>query len=438
MMDGMQPVDCALDAQTPATRGVAARYLAALVPVPGLVLAATLALTGCAADAPRANVVAERDSAGIRIVENAEPRPGAVAEWMVDGEPSVEIGVLEGDPARQFFRVASTLRLSDGRIVVADGGSGELRVFDAVGRHLATGGRKGDGPGEFRNLSRVYRLSGDTILAWDIGLRRISYFDADARFLRSIPLDGAGGGSMNLVDVLDDGTVLASVSPPLPSGSVLTDGLRGDSALHVRVDPRSARIDTVGWLPTTQSMIRTTSSGGQVVGIQVWRLPFLRNAFIGTAGEHVFAATNDRYEIALRDADGQLTRILRRAVRREPFTEDYAREHFLGQRDPNDVDPAELREVYPGVPRPDHLPVLRAIRVDATGHIWVERFRWPNDDQPVWDVFDPEGRLAAVVRTPPGLRVDEIGADYVVGVWRDELEVERVRVYGFSGPGPKV
>lgn len=433
-MHGIEPVYPALDAPTAATRRVATRGLAARVPLsgpaPALALVLAIALAGCAADAPRANLVAERDSVGIPIVENAEPRQGSVAEWTIDDEPLLEIGVLDGNPAEQFFRVASTRRLSDGRIVVADGGSGELRIFDAEGRHLATGGGQGDGPGEFRNLSRVHRLSGDTILAWDLGLRRISIFDSDARFLHSVPLSGADGGSMTLVDVLEDGTVLAIVSQPLPAGSVITDGLIGDSALHVRVDPRSARVDTVGWLPITQSMIKTTSSGGQLMSVQVWRLPFLRTAYIGAAGERVFAATNDRYEIALRDADGELTRIVRRAARREPFTEDYAREHFLGQRNPEDVDPAELRDVYPGVPRPDHLPVLRGVRVDATGHIWVERFRWPRDDQPVWDVFDSEGRLAAVVRTPPGLRVDEIGADYLVGVWRDELDVERVRVYG--------
>src|SRR5690625_4203127 len=140
--------------------------------IPGLALLLTLTLAGCAADAPRANLATERDSAGIRIVENAEPRPGTVPEWTIDDEPLLEIGVLDGDPAEQFFRVAGTLRLSDGRVVVADGGSGEVRVFDAEGRHLATGGGQGDGPGEFRNLSRLYRLPGDTILAWDAGLRR--------------------------------------------------------------------------------------------------------------------------------------------------------------------------------------------------------------------------------------------------------------------------
>ena len=45
------------------------------------------------------------------------------------------------------------------------------------------------------------------------------------------------------------------------------------------------------------------------------------------------------------------------------------------------------------------------------------------------DVFDPDGIWLGTVATPRGLRVTEIGTDYVVGVWRDELDVEYIRVY---------
>jgi hypothetical protein len=30
---------------------------------------------------------------------------------------------------------------------------------------------------------------------------------------------------------------------------------------------------------------------------------------------------------------------------------------------------------------------------------------------------------------PAGLRVDDIGADYVLGVWRDDFDVEHVRLH---------
>ena len=48
---------------------------------------------------------------------------------------------------------------------------------------------------------------------------------------------------------------------------------------------------------------------------------------------------------------------------------------------------------------------------------------------PLWTVFDPEGRLLGFVETRPGLRIFEIGADYILGRVRDELGVESVQVW---------
>ena len=38
------------------------------------------------------------------------------------------------------------------------------------------------------------------------------------------------------------------------------------------------------------------------------------------------------------------------------------------------------------------------------------------------------------VRTPAELRVLDIGADWLLGVWQDELDVEYVREYGLIKP----
>ena len=46
-----------------------------------------------------------------------------------------------------------------------------------------------------------------------------------------------------------------------------------------------------------------------------------------------------------------------------------------------------------------------------------------------WHVFSPEGELLGRVATPLGLEVHEIGADYLLGVELDELEVSFVRRY---------
>lgn len=89
-------------------------------------------------------------------------------------------------------------------------------------------------------------------------------------------------------------------------------------------------------------------------------------------------------------------------------------------------------------PRAQVLPFLRAIEFDAVGNIWVEPFPRPGSGPGAFLIFGTEGRWLGGVRLPAGLDRGthastapqlEIGDDYVLGVWRDELGLEMVRLY---------
>ena len=71
-----------------------------------------------------------RDSAGIRIIENGRPAEGSRLGWEIGAEPAVSIGSVEANADFQLFQVDDALRLGDGRLVVANGGSHQLLVFD--------------------------------------------------------------------------------------------------------------------------------------------------------------------------------------------------------------------------------------------------------------------------------------------------------------------
>lgn len=94
---------------------------------------------------------------------------------------------------------------------------------------------------------------------------------------------------------------------------------------------------------------------------------------------------------------------------------------------------------------PSHHVAHEWMMEDRDGNLWVrrtkpDRTRWqmtftPVDDTPTgWDVFDPRGVWLGVVELPARFRVMDIGPDYVAGVWKDELEVEFVRIYALSKP----
>lgn len=80
------------------------------------------------------------DSAGIRIVQSNAP------EWatprVIEPDPVLRIGQQGEGP--YLFESPGTLFLDGGRIAVAEAGAGEVRIFDAEGRHLRTFG--GIGP----------------------------------------------------------------------------------------------------------------------------------------------------------------------------------------------------------------------------------------------------------------------------------------------------
>ena len=57
------------------------------------------------------------------------------------------------------------------------------------------------------------------------------------------------------------------------------------------------------------------------------------------------------------------------------------------------------------------------------------RGRGYDGDQTLWNVFDPEGRWLGTVETPYGGYIYQIGEDFLLGLWVDELDVEQVRVY---------
>jgi len=77
------------------------------------------------------------------------------------------------------------------------------------------------------------------------------------------------------------------------------------------------------------------------------------------------------------------------------------------------------------------MPAFTSVVADRLNHLWVEEYEPPGEERPgsLWTVFDPEGQVLGFVETSDGLEVLEIGEDYILGRWRDDLEVEHVQVW---------
>ena len=372
----------------------------------------------------------ERDSAGIRIIENPKPPEGSRLPWRIGPEPMVSIGELEGEEPYLLHEVFDAAGLSDGRIVVANYGSGQVRVFDASGTHLFTVGGKGEGPGEFRSLWRVAPWPGDSILAWDFK-RRFSVFsplgDYDRSFIPRSDDNTSERRSLPFVDARRDGTIVYRLEGD------------ADSTVVEIVDGEGERAASLG-AHLDEEIIVARGSRGYTA-----RMPaaYSRELVTSTWGNLIVASPNNRYEIRAFRADGSLARIVRREhVPRIPSEADkqFFVDREVASRDAPDV-PVELleeiRRVFGSVPVAETFPAFSAILADDAGHLWVRAYEFPREERPahLWTIFDPEGRVLGFFETPKDLHIHQIGEDYILAHSRDELGVEYVQVWPLERSG---
>ncbi len=381
--------------------------------------------TSALQDLPASQV---RDSAGIRIVENARPADDSRLPWRIGPEPSVSIGEVTGEEAYLLHGADDAVMLPDGRIVVANTGTSEIRVFDAAGMHQATWGRAGAGPGEFTALAGVASWAGDSIAAWDSRAHTIAVFDSEGTLGRSFVLEADGRPSEPRM-ALDGGTVLGrsvdsgATGPGYRREQISYELRDADGGVHVSlgVHPgREAFLNMDGPFP--------------VFGL----LPFSRTVWEARWGDLIILTPDDHYEIRAHARDtGALARIVRRDYTNRAPTRAEVDEAIDDALDRTNLTGEQLestREGYKAMPLVESFPAFRALLVDALDHLWVREATLPGMDRPapLWTVFNPEGRVLGFIETPEGLTVLEIGADYLLGQTEDDLGVESVQVWALE------
>ena len=370
-----------------------------------------------------------RDSAGVMIVENARPDPGSRLGWRIGDAVALSIGTEEGDPGEMLFDVRDATRLGDGRIVVANAGTSELRVFSAEGEHLATWGGPGEGPGEFSAYTpdAVSRWPGDSIAGANMFRTRIEVFDADGSHGRSVTL---AAGYHSLLGVLPDGTILAKPA------TVLSGGVFGAGEPLIRRDedfgllrPNGALGVSLGAHPGEEWFSSPTAPAAMPH-------PFGRATISTIWDDLAVVAPTDRYELRAHESDGTLARIIRRD--HEPRSPTQAElDAVLAERyaDLPEARRSRLLAEMEDMPLVEFFPAFEALQSDPLGYLWVQDYGIPGDPQVIWTVFDADGRVQGLVETPRGLDVFEIGEDYILGMMMDEFDVERVQLWPLDRTG---
>ena len=385
-------------------------------------------VAGCADQVPPSTALV-RDSAGIRIVENTTPQWQEGETWRLSPEPVVDIGGgdIEGD---QLFRVVGALRLRDDRIVVANGGTNEIRFYGPGGAFLSASGGEGEGPGEFRRLSAVRRLRGDSLFAQDGRLFRSSVFDGQGRFIRTVQPQASRGRS-NIDIVFDDGMMLGSSFVRLNVADVEL-GLFRIALTFYRFDGAGDLVDTLGVYPGFE-LYMVPSQGGVP---STYPHPMSRATYFQFLPDGYYVADNDTYEIQKYAPDGKLQQIVRRftaPVPVEPQLMEPLRTRALAAVTDDDRR-RRIEQFYRDIPVPETFPAYGGIALSVEGYLWVREYDLPGAEANDWSVFDAEGTLRGTLGLPPRFQPLDIGPDYVLGLWRDADDVEHVRMYELVKP----
>jgi hypothetical protein len=396
--------------------------------------AALLTAAACANDNPGDRTAVHRDSAGIDIVANRVTP--ALATWTVATEPVLSIGTAEGEDAYQFFGISGLHRFDDGRIGVVNAGSRQVRVFDAEGTFIRSIGQQGNGPEEFQ-LPVLAGVLADTLIIVDNQAgHRLSFVHPDAGVVRVVRVADDVGGFLNPVGALDGGRPVFGGALDM-SKTRLKAGFNRASTFYRAANPDGSLAADFGDVPGAEFWIESVSPEGRPS--QPVLIPFARTGQAAAGGDRFYFGDQGSFEIRAFDPAASLVRIIRLAQEPVAVTEQ-DRQRYIDAtlaNVPNAEQADALRRQLNGTPLPEAFPAFATMTTDRAGLLWVAEYDRPGEERNAWLVFDHDGELVARITLPHGFNPLDIGDDFVLGAFTDELGVETVRMYTLDRSGSR-
>ena len=383
----------------------------------------SVALAACGGgDARTGDVqVQVEDSAGVRIV-TYEATPATVAPFHLAAEPRYRHGTSPGDYEFQGINVGRLF--PDGGAVVADQWNSDVVVLSPDGTTHEVLAKRGEGPGEVIYPYSMFVLGQDSVLVPDRRLSRLTLFVGDSvAHMASLPRSGYLG----VAGIGSSGELLLMHRTPYRSWfDIEEEWLAG----HMyRFETETGALDTVA---SYDHVHRERSGQPRPIIRPVGEVTVATGRFVQTR--------SDRPEIIWRLPDGTVRQIVRWRPEPTLLTEELlepveAYERMIGWLNYG-VSEARLDEIVQedmaryramiGQP----LPLFGAPFADADGNVWLPSYRpaYPEEGSP-YTVISSDGEWLGQVETPPRFRILDVTGGLVLGVLRDDMDVENVVVY---------
>ncbi|MCE9602497.1 MAG: hypothetical protein K8S21_09870 [Gemmatimonadetes bacterium] len=298
--------------------------------------------------------------------ENDAARAAARVDGLPVGTDSIiaarvlRIGELDGAPEYAFGQIVAILPAPDGGFYACDGNDVSIRRYDSAGVFVRQVGRRGAGPGEFGNCADI-ALGRDASLAVnDPSNGRVVFFTPTGepdRTVTSRVAPGLGGG---------DGVFTIDTAGRMWTRGWLGGRGESEAALpthYVIMDASGKRVDSLrvpaaGEGPGRGFMLCTND------GCYDAQPPDSLHA-VATTG-HLATAGPMAYRVAVRAPDGTVREIVREARPVGYVSAEHAQweawRAYMTKQDPK----------YPPIAIPGIKPLLRGLRFDDAGRLWVK------------------------------------------------------------------
>jgi len=377
------------------------------------VVALALGASGCASEAPASGwggTVDTLSSGQISVYNPVGSLWSAGDEWVLQEE--IRIGTLDGTGPDMFGAITDFEVDRYGRFWLFEGQAQEIRLFDADGRFIRTVGRQGEGPGEFNRVIGMAWGPDDNLWIVDPSNNRLSVVDTAGVFVASHPtiggivvqpwpggFDDAGQFYTYGVDTrVEDDFALVMVRHGLdlqPIDSVAPPEYPGEREYYEIKNESSWMMTGVPFTPSME-----------------WRLERDGTYWAGLTGD---------YRIFQVSWEGDTLRSIRR---------DY---------EPLPVTSSDLEEAKEGLDWfveaggkadwsriPAAKPAFDDFVIDDAGYLWVQMIAEPEQEDRLFDVFDPAGRYLGEVHVPFPVEfypAPIFRGSYMYSVTEDQLEV---------------
>jgi hypothetical protein len=359
----------------------------------------------------------------------------------------------DAEYAEPFTQINGVRELRDGRVIVSDVREKTVQIVDLKAGSAQKIGREGSGPGEYAMPARLLGLPGDTSVVYDPLNRRFLVIGPDGKAGAFASYEKPGTGPTRIstgARYTDSRGRLYSVGPNFsigPNGEPSS----ADTAPILRLDRATMKTDTVAFVRTPTTTIRTSQGGTNIsvragggnpfVAVDEWAVtPDGRVAVIRASDYHV-----DWYGPAGQKSSGPAV-----AYEKLKVTEDDKKAFrdrrangggnafVITQRDGPGGASSSASVAPPSniqLPEPTDWPDVKpaftgnAAIAAPNGNVWVLRTRAAKDKIPTYDVFDATGRVVSRVALPADTRLVGFGTNTVYLARSDEDDLQYLQRY---------